>query len=385
MASSPYAGDPPLAGTLQVLPLRGIPEVTAGSDIAELVQSACAATGSALQPGDVVVVSSKVLSKAAGLWAETRGEAVERSTVRVVAERATSDGVTQVVESVAGPVMAAGGVDASNTGGSEQVLLLPSDPDAVAASLLDDLLRVTGLAAGSLGVVVTDTAGRPWRTGQTDFALGAAGVVVLDDLRGGVDADGRPLAVTARAVADEVAAAADLVKGKANAVPAAIVRGLPELLLPGRSGSPAPPCSSSPSTPPAEHLGARSLVRTGPGDWFHVGHLEAVRTALGVPPGTSESAAVGIRPLHAELLADRLARVVRLALAGSGGRGSVDVADGLVTVRSAEDFDLGVVVTRLVVGGWTEGVELTEAGRETGVVRLTVTDLSPTPTDWTGT
>ncbi len=374
MVPSPYAGDSPPAGTLHVLPLRGIPEVATGSDLAQLIQSACAATGLALEPGDLVVVSSKVLSKAAGLWADSRTDAVERSTGRVVAERATFDGVTRVVESVAGPVMAAGGVDASNTGGSERVLMLPSDPDAVAASLLDDLLRVTGLAAGSLGVVVTDTAGRPWRAGQTDFALGAAGVVVLDDLRGGVDADGRPLAVTARAVADEVAAAADLVKGKASAVPVAIVRGLPALLLPVRSGSPTP-------SSPTERPGAGSLVRTGPGDWFHLGHLEAVRAALGVSPGSSDSAAVGIRPLHPEALADRIARVVRLALAGPVGSTSIEVAGGLITVRAAEDFDLGVVVTRLVVAGWTEDLELTTAARQAGLVRLIVTDLAPTPVD----
>ncbi|MEO7070415.1 MAG: coenzyme F420-0:L-glutamate ligase, partial [Nostocoides sp.] len=187
----------PPVDAIQIVPVRGLPEVAAGDDVAGLIQPACAAMGLTLFSGDIVVVSSKIISKAAGLWADTRTSAMEQSTVRVVAERATPEGVTQVVESVAGPVMAAGGVDASNTGGSDRLLLLPSDPDAAAAALLEGLLHLTGLPAGSLGVVVTDTAGRPWRTGQTDFALGSAGVLVLDDLRGAVDADGRPLAVTA--------------------------------------------------------------------------------------------------------------------------------------------------------------------------------------------
>ena len=166
----------------------------------------------------MVVVSSKVASKALGLVASDRESAVAAATVRVVAERTMPDGrVTRVVESASGPVMAAAGVDASNTGGSDGVLLLPTDPDGVCASLLAALQRAFGVTR--LGVVLSDTSGRPWREGQVDFALGAAGLTVLDDLRGAVDADGRPLAVTARAIADEVAAAADLVKGKVDAVP----------------------------------------------------------------------------------------------------------------------------------------------------------------------
>ena len=317
------------------------------------------------------------MSKALGLWGDVRAEAVRRSTVRVVAERATFEGVTRVVESVAGPVMAAGGVDASNTGGSDRVLLLPDDPDGAAAALLDGLLLATGLAAGSLGVVVTDTAGRPWRGGQTDFALGAAGVLVIDDLRGGVDADGRPLAVTSRALADEVAAAADLVKGKASAVPVAVVRGLGSLLRPS-ADSPAAAAGLDSAT------GARSLVRTGPSDWFRMGHLEAVRAALGVPPGSAESEAVGIRPSHREPLSDRIARVVRLALSGSTETVTAEAAEASVILRSADAFALGAASARMVAAGWTEDLALTAGDRTpddhgTGVLRLDITDLAPSP------
>lgn len=380
MVSGAYAeGSGDAGGVIQILPIRGIPEVRSGDDLAGLIQSGCAATGLALQQGDVVVVSSKVLSKAAGLWADTRTEAVERSTVRVVAERATVDGVTRVVEAVAGPVMAAGGVDASNTGGSDRLLLLPSDPDAAAGALLAGLLRVAGLSAGSLGVIVTDTAGRPWRAGQTDFALGAAGVVVLDDLRGRVDADGRPLAVTARAVADEVAAAADLVKGKARAVPAAVVRGLSGVLSPASASG-----HGAPVDVPASSAGARSLLRSGASDWFRMGHLEAVRAALGVEPGSETSSAVGVRPLRQEPVLDRVDRLLRLALAGAEGTGVVQrvEADGsTITIRGDDEFGLGVAATRLLVGGWTEDLALTAAERAPGLVRLTVTDLAPPAPD----
>ena len=140
----------------------------------------------------MLVVSSKVASKALGLVGTDREAAVAAATVRVVAERAMEGGrVTRVVESAAGPVMAAAGVDASNTGSSDGVLLLPEDPDGVCASLLQAWQRAFGLTR--LAVVLTDTSGRPWRVGQVDFALGAAGLRVLDDLRGEGDADGRAL------------------------------------------------------------------------------------------------------------------------------------------------------------------------------------------------
>ncbi len=255
---------------LVVLPVTGLPEVGDDVDLAALLLAAIRADETDLLDlvdGDVLVVSSKIVSKSLGLWADgqDRTAVIAAQTVRTVAERRSGDRLTSVVEAVAGPVMAAAGVDGSNTGDRDGLLLLPADPDAEAFRLRKALLAATRLRR--LGVVLSDTAGRPWRSGQTDFALGASGVQVLDDLRGGFDADGRPLAVTARAVADELAAAADLVKGKADGIPAAVVRGTPYA-----TRAPGP--------------GARSLVRTGVGDWFGLGEAEAVRSALGVPPGS---------------------------------------------------------------------------------------------------
>ncbi|MEP6648922.1 MAG: coenzyme F420-0:L-glutamate ligase, partial [Lapillicoccus sp.] len=281
---------------LWVVPITGMPEVRPGDDLAALVVAGLAALGIDAVEGDVFVVSSKVASKALGLVAEDRDAAVAMATVRVVAERAMDEGqLTRVVESAAGPVMAAAGVDASNTGGSASVLLLPADPDAVCASLLAALQAAFGVAR--LAVLLSDTSGRPWRQGQVDFAIGSAGLRVLDDLRGAADADGRALAVTLRAVADEVAAAADLVKGKLAAVPVALVRGVGEFVTGSTAGN-----------------GGRSLVRTGPSDWFAMGHAEAVRAALGVAPGSELAERVGIASLADETAKVRVARAVAVAL-----------------------------------------------------------------------
>ncbi|MEO6790051.1 MAG: coenzyme F420-0:L-glutamate ligase, partial [Ornithinibacter sp.] len=266
-------------GVVTVLPLSGVPEVGAGDDLAQVLLAALAAGGAGLRPGDCLVVSSKVVSKALGLtWEESRESAVEAHTVRVVAERGTGGGMTRVVESLAGPVMAAAGVDASNTGPTGMPLLLPTDPDGEARDLRVALLHRLGLSSGApLAVVLSDTAGRPWRVGLTDFALGSAGLRPVEDLRGGTDHDGRALSVTERALADEVATAADLVKGKVDGIPAAVVRGLPAEWF------------------EAEAPGARSLVRTGAADWFALGHVEAVRMALGVAPGSALSQQIGVR------------------------------------------------------------------------------------------
>ncbi|WP_307812792.1 coenzyme F420-0:L-glutamate ligase [Phycicoccus sp. CSK15P-2] len=321
--------------------MPGVPEVGPGDDLGALLVDALTAAGLDLRAGDCLAVSSKVVSKARGLtWEGERGEAVTAQTRRVVAERRGLTGVTRVVEAAAGPVMAAAGVDASNTGPGGQVLLLPPDPDAEAASLRDALRVAAGLPGdAALAVVLTDTAGRPWRAGLTDFALGAAGLSVLEDLRGGTDHDGRPLLVTARALADEVAAAADLVKGKADGVPAALVRGLPsEWLTVGADG-------------------ARTLVRTGPGDWFALGHAEAVREALGVASGSAASDAVGIRSVAPEPLADRVGRVLALALHDVED-GSADVALGPdtaeVVLAAPDPFDAGRLVVRVQVAARSE-------------------------------
>lgn len=327
--------------SLEVVALQGMGEVVAGDDLAAVLL-ACPVD---LHDGDVLVVSSKVVSKAAGLSAPAaeRNSVVESQTVRVVAERRTPRGLASVVESVAGPVMAAAGVDASNVPAGT-VLLLPSDADAVARELR---ARLRELGAPLVAVVVTDTAGRAWRTGQTDFALGCAGLVVTDDLRGTTDAMGTVLEVTERALADEVAAAADLVKGKAAGVPAALVRGLRAFVTED------------------DGPGARSLLRDPASDWFRYGHVEAVRLSLGVPRGAVEPPSV-----TPESLQHTTQRALEVAVVGAPGAftGAV-VEDGdecTVTVTAPDPYVLGWVVARLTAALWSEDLEGTVT-REPGV------------------
>jgi coenzyme F420-0:L-glutamate ligase/coenzyme F420-1:gamma-L-glutamate ligase len=236
--------------------LAGIPEVQPGDDIAKLI----AAAGPGLADGDVLLVTSKIVSKAEGriVRAADREAAIDAETVRVVARR----GTLRIVENRQGLVMAAAGVDASNTPGGT-VLLLPEDPDASARAIRDGLRDALGV---NVGVVVTDTFGRPWRAGLTDVAIGAAGVRVLNDLRGGTDAYGNPLSATVVATADELAAAGDLVKGKAAGRPVAVVRGLPHVVTADRDGE--------------ASEGARALVRSARDDMFRLGTSEAVREAV---------------------------------------------------------------------------------------------------------
>jgi coenzyme F420-0:L-glutamate ligase / coenzyme F420-1:gamma-L-glutamate ligase len=214
---------------LVVVPLEGLPEVGPGDDLARLLLEAVRRAGLELADGDVLAVTSKVVAKAEGrlvpLPDDPAGrEQVLRATVaaetaRVVARR----GRLVIAETRHGLVGANALVDASNAGG-DRLVLLPADPDASAARLRADLAALDG---HDLAVVVTDTLGRPWRLGQTDVAVGLAGMGALDDWRGRTDGDGRLLEATEVAVADEVAAAADLVKGKASRVPAALLRGVP--------------------------------------------------------------------------------------------------------------------------------------------------------------
>lgn len=249
----------PAAPSYQVWALPGLPEVRAGDDLAKLI----AAVEPGLVDGDVLLVTSKIVSKAEGRVAEAvdREAAIDAETVRVVARR----GALRIVENRQGLVMAAAGVDASNTP-SGTVLLLPEDPDASARAIRDGLRDALGV---DVGVLVTDTFGRPWRTGLTDVAIGAAGVRVLDDLRGGTDAYGNPLSTTVVATADELAAAGDLVKGKANGLPVAVARGLPHTVTAFTTG-----------TDEDEDEGTRALVRGARDDMFRLGTSEAVREAV---------------------------------------------------------------------------------------------------------
>ena len=200
---------------MQVVAVPGLPEFDQNTDLVAVLRNALAGLlwpdGSAgTSPGDILVVSSKVISKVEGQWASDRDGAIEADTVRTVAQR----GDLRIVENHLGVVMASAGVDRSNTPG---VLRLPRDPDGSARALAE----ATGLA-----VVITDSAGRPWRVGVTDFALGSHGITPLVDLRGTPDDNGQTLEMTQVGVADEIAAAADLVKGKTGRTPVAVVRGL---------------------------------------------------------------------------------------------------------------------------------------------------------------
>ncbi|MBJ3783192.1 coenzyme F420-0:L-glutamate ligase [Devosia sediminis] len=242
--------------------IPGIPEVEKGDDLVALIATAIEAQtatdpGAALRPGDILVVTSKIVSKAEGMQvpAAEREQAIAADTVRVVAERVHPGGTFRIVETRQGLVMAAAGIDMSNVP-EGTALRLPADPDASARALCFGLRERFGV---DIGIIITDTIGRAWRIGQTDMAIGAAGVQLSDDLRGSNDANGRPLHVTQAVVADEIAGAADLVKGKTSGIPVAVVRGLDRFVL----GLDAP--------------GARTLSRTGDDDMFRFGSAEAYR------------------------------------------------------------------------------------------------------------
>ena len=231
-----------------VIPVRGLPDIRPGDDLAALISAAVD-----LVDGDVVVVTSKAVSKAEGRLVQVQGDReaarlqlVEQETVRVVARR----GTTTIAETTHGLVLAAAGVDASNVR-NDEIALLPVDPDASARRLRDELVQGTGKA---VAVIVSDTLGRPWRNGQTDCAIGVAGIAPVRDARGTSDTHGHVLEVTEIAVADELAAAAELVKGKSDGVPVAVVRGLSH---------------------DDDGRGADALVRPAAMDWFRLGTVEA--------------------------------------------------------------------------------------------------------------
>ncbi len=241
-------------GPVELLPVPGLPQFRPGDDVAAAIASAAPW----LCDNDVVVVTSKVVSKCEGRIVASptdpdqrdalRRKLIDAEAVRVLARK----GRTLITENAIGLVQAAAGVDGSNVGTAE-LALLPLDPDASARALragLADRLGVT------VGVVITDTMGRAWRNGQADFAIGAAGLTVLHGYGGARDRHGNELVVTEVAVADEIAAAADLVKGKLRDIPVAVVRGL-SLQDNGSN--------------------ARTLLRTGADDLFWLGTEEALQ------------------------------------------------------------------------------------------------------------
>ena len=232
---------------MTVTGIVGLPEIGKGTDLAALITRAAPQ----LADGDILVVTSKIISKTEGqVISAARELAITAETVRVVARR----GNTTIAQTRHGFVLAAAGVDRSNTAAGT-VVLLPVDPDGSARRLRAGIAELTGR---KVGVLVTDTMGRPWRNGQTDTTIGAAGVAPLRDHRGLLDTFGNVLEVTIAAVADELAAAAELVKGKTDQVPVAIVRGMAELVTDD------------------DGPGAAALIRPAIDDMFRLGSTDVL-------------------------------------------------------------------------------------------------------------
>ena len=261
---------------LEAVAPDGVPEVGPGDDLASLLLAVATPVD-----GDVVVVTSKVVSKAEGrMRPGDRDQALAEETVRVVARR----GATAIVRNHLGLTMAAAGIDNSNVPAGS-VALLPLDPDSSARALREELLRRAG---ANVAVVISDTAGRAWREGQTDIAIGAAGLVVAEPYAGRVDAHGNELAVTLPAVADELASTAELVSGKLGGRPFTVIRGRADLVLPAGEHGP----------------GAASLIRPEGGDLFGYGAREAVVRALIADPRDRP-------PFGAPSAAEDLVRTIR--------------------------------------------------------------------------
>lgn len=226
---------------LDLFALPGFPLVRPGDDLAALIVEGVARAGQRLQPGDIVAVAQKIVSKAENRLVDLAAIQPSLEARRLAAEIGKDPRLVHVIMTEScrvvrkrinllimqhrlGFVMANAGVDHSNVGGGEQVLLLPADPDASAAGIRAHLSRLTGVAPA---VVITDSFGRPWRRGSCGIAIGAAGLPALVDMRGMPDLFGRKLEMTQVGLADEVAAAASLLQGQADeGQPVVILRGL---------------------------------------------------------------------------------------------------------------------------------------------------------------
>lgn len=309
--------------TLTFEPVDGIGEVAAGDDVAAIV-----ASRARLVDGDVVVVTSKIVSKAAGLvTTATKDDLLAAETDRVVARR----GATSIVRTHHGLTMAAAGIDNSNTDVGT-LIPLPPDPDGSAAAIRARLLDLTG---ATVAVVVSDTAGRAWRVGQTDIAIGCAGLLPFESFDGRTDPYGNPLAVTAPAIADQLAGGAELASGKFGARPVVIVRGADPSWLTADDGP-----------------GARALIRDEDADMFGLGAREAAVAAI-----------IGDRPVRG-LPADpsmTAEGVVDLALTGLDlPRASVSVAGTSVVVSTAADgVRAGMLAQRITSLGVAHGLPIT--------------------------
>lgn len=307
--------------------VAGLPEIQSGDDLGTLIADAAPD----LQDGDIVVVTSKIVSKAEGriVRGVDRDEAIDAETARVVSEWTTPRGRTRIVQTHHGFVLAAAGVDASNVE-TGTVALLPEDPDGSARWLRAALRDRLG---ASVGVVITDTAGRPWRDGLVDFAVGAAGVTAREDLRGHTDGYGNELGVTVVAVADELASATELVRTKLSGVPVAVVRGLGHLVTPD------------------DGPGAAVLVRPADEDRFQLGTPEAMRAAVFERRNVTDFSGEPV---------DRatIRRAVRAAVTAPAPHGSVPWRFGLVetaaTRQRLSDAMLAAWVDDLRTDGLSE-------------------------------
>ncbi|MFI2649480.1 coenzyme F420-0:L-glutamate ligase [Micromonospora fulviviridis] len=279
---------------LEILPVLGIGDVTEGDDLAALIATAAPW----LRDGDVLVVTSKIVSKAEGRLVDVpadgpdrlaaRDEVLAGETARVVATR----GATRIVQTHHGFVMASAGIDASNVD-KTRLVLLPEDPDASARALRAALRERYDL---DVAVIVSDTMGRPWRNGLTDVALGVAGMPAIRDHRGEIDPYGNELQLTQMAVVDELAGAGELIKGKCDQVPVAVIRGY----LGGTRD---------------DDTGARALVRDASLDLFSLGTAEAHAAGL----RAAATLADGPGPAPADLAAvDRaIAAVAEVVASGT--------------------------------------------------------------------
>ena len=296
---------------LELLPVTGMAQLRPGQDLAAEILR-CAPE---LADGDVLVVTSKVVSKVEGRLIATSGDpeerekarqqAIEDESVRVIARR----GPLRIAETRHGLVMAAAGVDASNMADGE-IALLPLDPDDSARRLRAEIAARTGL---QVAVIISDSMGRPWRHGIADVAIGVAGLAAVTDLRGERDRHGNLLEVTEVAVADELAAAGDLVKGKLSDVPVAVVRGF-SYADDGR--------------------GARALLRDAGMDMFRMGTAEAL--ALGRAQAAMDAAGAGEHtPDVTALHADVLATLATMPLDPADGTGQAAIREGFYGLLAA--------------------------------------------------
>jgi coenzyme F420-0:L-glutamate ligase/coenzyme F420-1:gamma-L-glutamate ligase len=272
---------------IEILPVRGLGEITPGTDLAAAIRQAAPW----LRDGDILVVTSKIVSKAEGQLVDIPPTGPERDVARediLIAETArpvARRGPTRIVQTHHGFVMAAAGIDASNVDPS-QLVLLPKDPDSSARALRSALRDRYSL---DVAVIVSDTMGRPWRIGLTDVALGAAGLDPIVDYRGELDPYGNEMHVTQMAVIDELSGAAELVKGKFDQVPVGVVRGF----LSRRYLDDGP--------------GARALVRDSEQDLFSLGTAEARATGLARAAALTDVSAFGAAAVAPAVVARVLA------------------------------------------------------------------------------